>query len=493
MTRSPMQCVACGLIGLVASNAALAHSFGQVYNLPVPVWLYLYGAAGALVLSFVVIGYFISGGGRVGEPPTRDIGDTAPVRLARRLRLMTVLKAGSLLALLACVITGFMGTPNPYGNFSMTFFWIVFVLGFTYLTALIGDLYASINPWRTLAEGVDRLWRGFTCGRVRYPARLGYWPALTLYMGFIWLELLGETGPFSLAVLLSAYTALNLGGVWLVGVAAWFRYCEFFAVFFRLIAAMAPVEYRPGRETEDGRSRLRLRPPFTGLLQQRAESVSLLVFVLFMLSSTAFDGLHETAPWRRLFWVDLYRGLLQDWVGRNPLVAYPSMSRIYGIWQGFWLLASPFVYLAVYWLFIALAKLFARSREPVRALALRFVLSLLPIVLVYHFTHYYTLMQTQGVKIIQLASDPLGRGWNLLGTADWLQRAIVPDPGTVWHVQVGLIVAGHVVAVYVAHLEALRTFASHRQATLSQLPMLFLMVLFTAAGLWILAQPIAGG
>jgi hypothetical protein len=60
----------------------------------------------------------------------------------------------------------------------------------------------------------------------------------------------------------------------------------------------------------------------------------------------------------------------------------------------------------------------------------------------------------------------------------------------VWHIQVGLILFGHVVSVYLAHKEAQMLFPQRRQAALSQLPMLVLMVIFTCFGLWILAQPI---
>ena len=104
---------------------------------------------------------------------------------------------------------------------------------------------------------------------------------------------------------------------------------------------------------------------------------------------------------------------------------------------------------------------------------------------------YYTLLQTQGVKIIQLVSDPFGFGWNLFGTADWMQRTIIPDAGTVWHVQVGLIVLGHIISVYLAHCVALRLFGTRREAAISQLPMLVLMIGLTASGLWILSQPLA--
>jgi len=47
--------------------------------------------------------------------------------------------------------------------------------------------------------------------------------------------------------------------------------------------------------------------------------------------------------------------------------------------------------------------------------------------------------------------------------------------------------------VYLAHVVALRVFATRRDAMLSQLPMLCLMVFFTVAGLWILALPLQSG
>ena len=63
----------------------------------------------------------------------------------------------------------------------------------------------------------------------------------------------------------------------------------------------------------------------------------------------------------------------------------------------------------------------------------------------------------------------------------------------VWHTQVALILFGHIVSVYLAHVVALRVFATRRHAMLSQLPMLCLMVFFTVAGLWILSQPLQPG
>jgi hypothetical protein len=177
-------------------------------------------------------------------------------------------------------------------------------------------------------------------------------------------------------------------------------------------------------------------------------------------------------------------------MGKRPIYAYAVLRPWYVAWETFWLLLSPFVYFAVYLLFIALARGVTRSSRPLRELALDFGYTLLPIALVYNVTHYFTLILTQGVKIVSLLSDPFGWGWNLFGTALKFRAPILPDLGWVWHTQVALILLGHVVSVWLAHVVALRVFPGRGQATLSQVPMLGLMVLFTVAGLWIIAQPL---
>jgi hypothetical protein len=208
-----------------------------------------------------------------------------------------------------------------------------------------------------------------------------------------------------------------------------------------------------------------------------------------MLSTTAFDGLRQTQWWVRLFWADP-TGLVTALAGNRPIMVFPMLRPWYIGWETLWLLASPFLYFAAYIGCIALARMLTRSQRSVRELALDFGYSLLPIALVYHATHYSTLLLTQGLKIVSLLSDPFGWDWNLFGTAHLLRAPILPEMGTVWHTQVGLILFGHIVSVYVAHRIALRIWPTRGQALLSQLPMLGLMIAFTVAGLWILAQPL---
>lgn len=466
-----------GALALGVAAEAGAHGFGRLYNLPVPFWLYAWAAGAALVLSFLLVAYFAT------QPPPAaqvkaDLGHPWP-RGLRQVRLpLQMLSVG---LLLLCILTGFLGSRDPYRNFSMTFFWVWFLLGFAYLTALIGNFYAVLNPWRVLAQALERTWPGATRGRVNYPAALGDAPALLLYLVFIWFELFGIGRPFPLAVMLSVYTALNLLGVWLIGSAAWFRHGEFFAVFFRLLGQMAPLHARGPR--------LHLRAPLAGLWQGRPARMGTAIFVLAMLSTTAFDGLRATQWWVRQFWGDP-TGLLTQWLGKAPIYAYAQLRPWYIGWETLWLFLSPFLYFGLYLLALALAKGLTRSTRPLRELALDFAYPLLPIALVYSITHYSTLLLTQGLKLISLASDPFGWGWNLFGSAGLLRAPILPDMGWVWHSQVGLILVGHILGVYASHRVALRIFPTRGAALLSQLPMLALMVAFTVAGLWIIAQPL---
>lgn len=474
----------CG--GVLLAPSAHAHSFGEVYTLPMPFHLYAWGAAATLILSFLFIALLARD--KATQQPITALPTSYTHQLPRA--VIIGLQLFSTASLVLCIATGLFGVESPYNNFNMTWFWILFVLGYTYLTALIGDLYALINPWRAISNGIAAIVPAYSGGLLRYPKVLGYWPTFLLYGGFIWLELFSKSTPLLLSWHLIGYTALNLVMIGLIGQQSWFRYGEVFSVLLRLMARMAPIGFAHEEGGEPSRN-FRLRMPFSGLLNRPVIHGSLLLFILFMLAATAFDGLHESKPWKQLYWQWLYPQFLTDYFGTNFYAAYLPLQRWYQWWQRGWLMLSPFIYLAVY--LTGISVMAAIVGEKIWPLAKRFAYSLLPIVLVYHVTHYYTMIESHGVKIIALASDPFGYGWDLFGTAHWFRYNIVPNVETVWHVQVGLIVFGHMVSVYIAHLEALRLFGDRRTATVSQLPMMALMVTFTVFGLWVLSQPMQLG
>ncbi len=86
-------------------------------------------------------------------------------------------------------------------------------------------------------------------------------------------------------------------------------------------------------------------------------------------------------------------------------------------------------------------------------------------------------------------SDPLGRGWNVLGTADLtVSTAVYAHPTGVAVLQLVAIVVGHLVGIVVAHEKAISLLAP-TAALRGQWPMLVIMVGYTCAGLVLLFSP----
>ncbi len=454
-----------------------AHAFGKLYNLPVPFWLYLYGGAAAIIVSFLIIGYFLGKSKASFNYPTLNLSKYSFFDILTSNEFLLPFQIISLLLLLLTISTGIFGVNSAYANFNMTFFWIIFLLGGAYLTALIGDFYSVTNPRKVLTAWLEKLFKHKFEGIVKYPKKWGYFPALGFYFIFIWIELLGQTTPFKLSFIIIQYSVVSLLGIYIFGKDSWFKYGEFFGVFFNLISKMAPLEVKTGKA-----GKLYLRPPFVGLLKTGAEHFSELLFILFMLSSTAFDGFRETTPWVRFYWQNFDK-VLRPILGENSNLVFQTVG----------LLISPLLFLVVYLVLLFMSKIITGAKASLYELSLKFAYTLLPVALVYNIAHYYTLLLTQGQEIIRLISDPFGFGWNLLGTAEYQSNLSVIDAGTTWHLQVAFILLGHIAGVYLAHMVALKEFPTHKQAIVSQIPLLLLMVTYTMIGLWILSQPITSG
>jgi hypothetical protein len=123
------------------------------------------------------------------------------------------------------------------------------------------------------------------------------------------------------------------------------------------------------------------------------------------------------------------------------------------------------------------------TRRQARALAP----TLIPIAAVYFTAHYFAYLLIAGEDTPAVLVDPFGHSWNPLGWGEYgLWRGIAPA-GLVWLLQVLVIVWGHVAAVFAAHRLAVRG-SSRSRALVAQAPLVLLMVLYTTAGLWVLAQ-----
>ncbi|MGH3146959.1 MAG: hypothetical protein ACRDTR_14285 [Rubrobacter sp.] len=485
---------------LVLPDRALAHGLGQTYDLPVPFWLYFFGAAAAVLVSFVQVGVFVGEGDAVLGYPRFDLLRLGPLRalLGARLFLGGVrLVSVALLALV--ILSGLFGNQDPLDNFAPTFVWIVWWVGMGFFVAFVGNVWPLVNPWKILFEWADALSRRLGAERglelaKTYPV-WGVWPALALYAVFIWVELVyeGRAEPHNLAVLALCYSGVTWAGMVIFGKETWLRRGEAFSVFFGLLGRFAPTEARvtdPGlcdgcsgccptvggecvncyecfaKASPEDRE-LDLRLPSVGLARPEPVPPGGVIFVILVLAGVAYDGLQETPPWLEL-------------VRLTPLT------------QTSGLISLPLVFFVLYLGFVKLSQVMGGGVGGLRLFAAAYVYSLVPIAVVYQVAHYFSYLLVQGQAIIALASDPFGWGWDLFGTAGYGVNPDVIGADTVWYAQVALIVAGHVVAVYLAHLVALRLLEDRRKALLSQIPMLALMIFYTVFSLWILSQPSAG-
>ena len=198
----------------------------------------------------------------------------------------------------------------------------------------------------------------------------------------------------------------------------------------------------------------------------------MMVFVVLLLATVTFDGLTATPAWVEV------SGAIAEVVSGSTAVGTVG------------LVAVPLLFLGLYGGVCALMAAASGRRPSVEELARAFVYSLIPIALAYHLAHFLSFLLVQGQAVIPLASDPLGSGWDLLGTAGYTIDIGIVGARFAWFTAVIGIVAGHIIAVYLAHAVALRTLGGRGAALRSQYPMLALMVGYTMLSLWILAQPI---
>jgi hypothetical protein len=438
----------------------LAHGIGRIQDLPVPAWLFYYGAALVLVASFVALGVLWTKPkfDRVRERPFPD----GLQRILLSPVLRAVLGAVSIGLLILVVASGLVGKDSSLINLAPNFVYVAFWLGVPLLCVLFWNVWSVLNPWRALADAA-----AFTAHRagvswrppLEYPERLGRWPAAVLVFAFVALELChpASDGPRTVALAALVYTWLTLSGAAAFGRRVWFENGDGFTAYFGLFARISAFGPRDGR--------LVLRPPLSALAVRESRPGTL-ALVSIALGSVAFDGLSRTNWWEDRL-VDRSDGVVFAFnlAGLAAAVAFAALT-----------------YLA--------ATEGARSLAGGRAnLSAEFLGSLVPIAFAYVVAHYFSLFVLEGQYTIQLASDPFGYGWDLLGTEDYQPNLRLVEPRTVWYVQVGALVVGHVLGLVLAHDRALSIFRSTRSALRAQYAMLGLMVVYTVGGMWILSRP----
>jgi hypothetical protein len=468
--------------GLLLAPVAGAHALVGRTDVPIPKWLFGWGAAIVLVVSFVALAVLWP------KPQLEGAPRRQLLRLPRAGWVAIDVLAGALGVFLFAVVVyaGFKGTQSPVGNLAPRFIYIFFWVGMVPISLVFGDVFRALNPWRAVGRAF-----GFVLGRVAgpeitkplpYPARLGRWPAAAGIVAFAWLELVstspGRDDPSRLATLALVYAGIQLVGQALYGTDKWSRYGDGFGVYYNLFARLSVFERKDDR--------LLLRPPLAGVADLDLVSGTLPLLCV-MIGSTAFDGGAEGPLWTGV----------SDNIRRTAIDAGSSLNGALEIASSIGLALAILLIAGIYLLGISGMRTVGKPdgddvpadarKGDTRSFAGLFVHSLVPIAFAYVLAHYFSALWFEGQASLPLASDPLGNGHDYFGWADKTVDYGSLSSTTLWYIQVATLVLGHVAGLVLAHDRALWLYKNVRKATRSQYWMLVVMVGFTSLGLWLLS------
>ena len=431
------------------------HGIASRHDLPLPFSFVVLGAAVALVLSFVVLIFtwrrprFRAVGGHALPGLTRMIDHPWVRRPARWLVLALYAWAAMALILGQDLLT------NPVFGFVYVWMWV----GLVPISLLLGQFWRATNPLRTLHRGLCAL-AGIDPrhGLLRLSGRVGVWPAALALFGFSCLELV-QPDRTTLAVLrvwALAWLVIMIIGAVVFG-SRWIGAADPFEAYASTVARVSPW-HRVGDQ-------LRLVNPLAGLNAWHPPPGSAAVAAV-LLGSTAFDSFANTSWWIQT-------------------VQNSDLSTV--AWGTGGLLAMIMIVLVSFSL--AAAGMGRYGDRPVRAYPRLMAGSIVPIVIGYATAHYATLLLVEGQRTAINFSDPLGRGWNVFGSAEMgVNSAIFNHPTLIASIQLLAIVGGHVLGIICAHEKAIELLPPDR-ALRGQWPMLAVMIGYTCCGLVLLFSP----
>ncbi len=455
----------------------VAHALASRQDLPIPAWLFAWGASIVLIVSFFALSV-------AWRTPRfeRDRWRPLGARLSRVVLgcpAQALCGAVGVFLLGVTVYAGLRGTEAPDRNFALTFVFVTCWLGFPLFSVLLGDVFRPFNPWRAIGRGIGGAFTAFAGQRpahLAYPDALGRWPAAAGLLAFVWMEVVyGTSGgvavgvsPETTATAALLYTVYTLAMMALFGVEKWCRTGEVFSVYFGMFSQLGVFAAKDGR--------LGRRMPLAAATHWATVPGSLAV-VIASIATTSFDGAQEGA----------FKGAIEqtfDWLSGTGL----SLTASLRITDTIFLLLC-FAGVAAIYLIGVKGMESVRGAPPFAKLRSGFAHTLIPIAFAYLVAHYFSLFVFQEqAQFTYLLSDPLGTATtDLFGTASGGIDFNLLTANAIWYVQVGALVIGHVVGLTLAHDRATAYWGDFRQAARSQYWMLAVMVSFTCFGLYLLS------
>jgi hypothetical protein len=431
------------------------HGIASRHDLPLPFSYVVAGAVVALAVSFVVLllawrrPRFAQVGGLELAGLTRLVDHPVTRGAAQLLVLLTYAWAAMALLFGQDLLT------NPVFGFVYVWVWV----GLIPLSLLLGQFWRATNPVRTVHRLLCAAARTDPdVGLLRLPRRVGLWPAVLGLFGFAWLELVQPdrtTLPVLRVWALGWFVVLVLGAI--VFGQRWIGAADPFEAYARTVAQLSPWR-RVGDQ-------LRLVNPLAGLAGWRPPPGAVGV-VAALLGSTAFDSFANTSWW---------------------IQTVQSSDVVTIVWGTGGLAVMMLLVLVTFTL--AAAWMGRYGDRPAADYPRLMAASVVPIVVGYAVAHYVTLLVSEGQRTAITWSDPLGRGWNVFGSAGMgVNNTLFNHPTAIAVIQATAIVLGHVVGIVCAHEKAV-ALLPERSALRGQLPLLVVMIGYTCAGLVLLFSP----
>jgi hypothetical protein len=444
--RSTAATVVLGAAAL--SGRAMAHGGAlrsSSDSLAVPTWLFLATGGGVIGASFLLASLVTD------RALIRRIDTYGRTLSVDRSRVVDV--AGSLFGLVglaAVLYFGLTGPADPFRNLAVLLVWAGWWAGYVMSVYLVGNTWPTVNPFRTLVELLPSL--GLT-----YPERLGAWPSVAGLIALIWVEVVSPLAddPRLLATTVAAYGGVTVVGGVAFGADRWFSTVDPVSRVFDYYGRVAVAARTAGG--------VGLRLPGMALTDaEGVDGADEVAFVVALLWVTTYDGLVTTPAW--------------DAAARAAVGAGVPVTAVYvgGLLGGFGLFYGAYVAAS------RAARGLAETYLAPAALARRFAPPLLAIAAGYHLAHFLGYFVSLLAPLSAALSAPFAPPANpeLYALPSWFGG-----------VELGFVLVGHLLAIWVAHAAAYDRFPSRLQAIRSQYPFILVMVLYTVVSMWIVSEP----
>ena len=493
----------------------------------IPMWLSVGAVVTVVLVSHILMryrGYLPTFPPSVGASsgPSVFVRFDLLTRLAQKPFFPIMVQSFTALMLLLVIFSGLFGhEKNSIGPvLTWTWWWallVFMILGF-------GNAFCMVCPWEAFSSMVTSLSLKSRVKKLCFEVPWPKWarnvvPALILFIGLTWLEL-GQDVTHSASmtgILALGMTALAVLMAIVFEKRAFCRYVCLVGRVSGIYSLFSPVELRPdsadvcrtctskacyhGTETtapcptnlfpgnlkennyctlctecvrscpHDNLS-LRARGLGKDLFSRDRFNWDESLLVVTLLALTSFHGFTMTPIWTR------FNQWLRVETGLGPTVVFTVLMGL--------MILLPML---AFWASASLSKAWTRDRSvSVRKIFRAYAYSLIPVALFYHLAHNSMHFFLEAGSLIPLLSDPLGKGWDLFGTARQSYGPLL-SLQSIWWMQIIFIVIGHVYGVLVADRISGRLFKSESDRSRGLIPLLGIMILYSCFSIWLISQP----